>query len=73
MTASLSHVGLSLRFAATRAEASRTARTGTNTPSRSRVEAREAAVEVIARYYPLSRVPQKTFYALEEILSAKKR
>jgi hypothetical protein len=28
----------------------------------------EAAVEVVARYYPIERVPQKTLYALEEIL-----
>jgi hypothetical protein len=27
-----------------------------------------AAVEVVARYYPLERVPQKTLYALEEML-----
>lgn len=28
----------------------------------------EAAVEVVARYYPIERVPQKALYALEEIL-----
>jgi hypothetical protein len=28
----------------------------------------EAAVEVVARYYPIERVPQKTLYALEEML-----
>ena len=28
----------------------------------------EAAVEVVARYYPIERVSQKTLYALEEIL-----
>jgi hypothetical protein len=28
----------------------------------------EAAVEVVARYYPIERVPQKTLHALEEIL-----
>jgi Nucleotidyltransferase of unknown function (DUF6036) len=28
----------------------------------------EAAVEVITRYYPLERFPQKTLYALEELL-----
>ncbi|MGH8597578.1 MAG: hypothetical protein ACREXT_13050, partial [Gammaproteobacteria bacterium] len=29
-----------------------------------------AAVEVISRYYPFERFPQKTLYALEEILGA---
>jgi hypothetical protein len=28
----------------------------------------EQALEVIARYYPLERFPQKTLYALEELL-----
>jgi hypothetical protein len=28
----------------------------------------EAAVEVVARYYPIERVPQKALYALEEML-----
>lgn len=28
------------------------------------------AIEIIARYYPLERLPQKTLYALEEILGA---
>jgi hypothetical protein len=32
------------------------------------LERYEAAVEVITRYYPRERFPQKTFYALEEIL-----
>ena len=27
----------------------------------------EAAVDIISRYYPLERFPQKTLYALEEI------
>jgi hypothetical protein len=30
----------------------------------------EAAVEIITRYYPHDRFPQKAFYALEEILGA---
>jgi hypothetical protein len=30
----------------------------------------DAAVEVVARYYPMERVPQKTLYALEEMLEA---
>jgi hypothetical protein len=29
----------------------------------------EAAVEVVARYYPVERVPQKALYALEEMLA----
>ena len=28
----------------------------------------DAALEVIAKYYPIDRFPQKTLYALEEIL-----
>jgi len=28
----------------------------------------ESALEIVARYYPLDRIPQKTLYALEEIL-----
>jgi hypothetical protein len=28
----------------------------------------DAAVEVVARYYPIERVPQKALYALEEML-----
>jgi hypothetical protein len=28
----------------------------------------DAALEIVARYYPLERIPQKTLYALEEIL-----
>jgi hypothetical protein len=28
----------------------------------------DRAVEIITRYYPLERFPQKTLYALEEIL-----
>jgi hypothetical protein len=28
-----------------------------------------AAIEIVARYYPLERIPQKTLYALEEMLS----
>ena len=31
-----------------------------------------AALEVIARYYPIDRIPQKTLYALEELLPADK-
>lgn len=30
----------------------------------------DAALEIVARYYPLERIPQKTLYALEEILGA---
>jgi hypothetical protein len=33
------------------------------------VERYEAAVEIITRYYPRERFPQKAFYGLEEILS----
>ena len=33
------------------------------------IERYDAAVEVITRYYPLERFPQKTLYALEEILA----
>jgi hypothetical protein len=32
------------------------------------IESFEAAVAVITRYYPLERFPQKTLYALEELL-----
>ena len=32
------------------------------------VERYEAAVEIVTRYYPKERFPQKAFYALEEIL-----
>lgn len=32
------------------------------------IERYDAAVEVIQRYYPKERFPQKTLYALEEIL-----
>jgi hypothetical protein len=32
------------------------------------IERYEAAVDVITRYYPRDRFPEKTFYALEEIL-----
>lgn len=28
----------------------------------------EGALSIIGRYYPLDKFPQKTFYALEEIL-----
>ena len=31
----------------------------------------EEALEIICRYYPLEKFPQKTFYALEEILKTK--
>lgn len=34
------------------------------------IERYDAAVEVITRYYPRERFPQKTLYALEEILSS---
>lgn len=34
------------------------------------IGSREAALAVVARYYPLSRIPQKTLYALEEILES---
>lgn len=33
------------------------------------IESYECALEIITRYYPLERFPQKTIYALEEILS----
>lgn len=33
----------------------------------------ERAREIIKRYYPLERFPQKTLYALEELLAEKKR
>ena len=33
------------------------------------VERYDAAVEIVTRYYPLERIPQKTLYALEEILA----
>jgi hypothetical protein len=33
------------------------------------IERYDAALEVITRYYPKERFPQKSFYALEEILS----
>jgi len=33
------------------------------------IERYDAAVEAITRYYPLERFPQKTLYALEEMLS----
>lgn len=29
----------------------------------------EAAIDIISRYYPIERIPQKTLYALEEILA----
>jgi hypothetical protein len=29
----------------------------------------ESAREILARFYPLERFPQKTFYALEEMLT----
>jgi len=32
------------------------------------VRRNETALEIVARYYPLDRIPQKTLYALEEIL-----
>lgn len=32
------------------------------------IDSYDAAVEVITRYYPRERFPQKTIYALEEIL-----
>jgi hypothetical protein len=32
------------------------------------IERYETALDVIARYYPKERFPQKAFYALEEIL-----
>ena len=35
------------------------------------VETYDQAVEVIAEYYPLDRFPQKTLYALEEILTSR--
>ncbi|TLY70315.1 MAG: hypothetical protein E6K47_04565 [Gammaproteobacteria bacterium] len=31
----------------------------------------EQALEILAKYYPLERFPQKTLYALEELLSKK--
>jgi hypothetical protein len=34
------------------------------------VESYETALEIITRYYPLERFPQKTLYALQEILPA---
>jgi hypothetical protein len=33
----------------------------------------DKAVEVITRYYPLERFPQKTLYALQELLSSSLR
>ena len=33
------------------------------------IEQYDTALEVIARYYPLEKIPQKTLYALEEILA----
>ena len=35
------------------------------------IRAYEKALEVIARYYPLERFPQKTLYALQELLPAR--
>lgn len=35
------------------------------------IESYAEAVEIITRYYPKDRFPQKTFYALEEILKKK--
>jgi hypothetical protein len=32
------------------------------------IERYDAAVDIITRYYPRERFPQKTFYALEEIV-----
>lgn len=32
------------------------------------IERYESAVEILARYYPIERIPQKTLYALEEML-----
>ena len=32
------------------------------------VRSKEQAFSIIGRYYPLERIPQKTFYALEELL-----
>jgi hypothetical protein len=34
------------------------------------IERYEAALDVITRYYPRERFPQKSFFALEEILGA---
>jgi hypothetical protein len=33
------------------------------------IESYDKAIEVLAKYYPIERFPQKTFYALEEILA----
>jgi len=30
----------------------------------------QAAVEIISKYYPLAQFPQKTLYALEELLAS---
>jgi len=35
------------------------------------IEQYDAAIKIIEKYYPLERVPQKTLYALEEILEEK--
>jgi len=35
------------------------------------IERYEAALEIISRYYPLDRIPQKTLYALEEQLGSR--
>ncbi len=32
------------------------------------IERYDVAIEIIARYYPIERIPQKTLYALEEML-----
>ena len=34
------------------------------------IEEYQAALDVIAQYYPLERIPQKTLYALEELLDS---
>ncbi len=36
------------------------------------IEQYEAAVELITRYYPRDRFPQKALYALEEILGSER-
>jgi hypothetical protein len=34
------------------------------------IRSREQALAVVSRYYPLERFPQKTLYALEELLGS---
>jgi hypothetical protein len=37
------------------------------------IKSYESALDILKDYYPLDRYPQKTFYALEEILGPSKK